>query len=104
MDIGKHDIYELIKILEDLKKTDPDTRFAYAMDLESDTATGHNPNEPKLDRMIIQTPMMHRYYQQYSDVVFMDATYKTNKYDLHLTILSGVSSENKNVILAIAFV
>ena len=47
---------------------------------------------------------MHRYYQQYSDVVFMDATYKTNKYDLHLTILSGVSSENKNVILAIAFV
>jgi hypothetical protein len=53
MDIGKHDIYELIKILEDLKKTDPDTRFAYAMDLESDTATGHNPNEPKLDRMII---------------------------------------------------
>ena len=34
----------------------------------------------------------------------MDATYKTNKYDLHLTIFSGVSSENKNVILAIAFV
>lgn len=34
----------------------------------------------------------------------MDATYKTNKYDLHLTIVSGVSSENKNVILAIAFV
>ena len=34
----------------------------------------------------------------------MDATYKTNKYDLHLTIFSGVSSENKNVILGIAFV
>lgn len=48
--------------------------------------------------------MMHRYYKQYSDVVFMDATYKTNKYDLHLTIFSGVSSENKNIILAIAFV
>lgn len=48
--------------------------------------------------------MMYRYYQQYSDIVFMDATYKTNKYDLHLTIFSGVSSENKNVILAIAFI
>ena len=63
-----------------------------------------NPNEPRLDRMIIQTPMMHNYYQQFSDVIFMDATYKTNKYDMHLTIFSGVSSENKNVILAIAFV
>ena len=34
----------------------------------------------------------------------MDATYKTNKYNLHLIIISGVSSENKNVILSIAFV
>ena len=31
-DIGKHDIYELIEILEDLKRKDEDTRFAYAMD------------------------------------------------------------------------
>lgn len=44
-----------------------------------------------------------KYYQKYSDVVFMDATYKTNKYDLALTIFSGVSSEGKNIILAIAF-
>lgn len=102
MDIGKHDIYELIEILEDLKRKDSDTRFAYVMDDQADAPGG--AGEPKLDRMIIQTPMMHRYYQQYSDVVFMDATYKTNKYDLHLTIFSGVSSENKNVILAIAFV
>jgi hypothetical protein len=32
----------------------------------------------------------------------MDATYKTNKYDLALTIISGVSSEGKNIILAVA--
>lgn len=88
-----------------MKKKDPDTRFAYQLDTQHDTATGMAPNgEPMLDRMIIQTPMMHRYYKQYSDAIFMDATYKTNKYDLHLTIMSGVSSENKNVILAIAFV
>ena len=53
--------------------------------------------------MIIQTPMMAKYYQKYSDVVFMDATYKTNKHDLALTICSGVSSEGKNIVLAIAF-
>ena len=44
--------------------------------------------------------MMHQYYQQYNDVVFLDATYKTNKYDMHLVLFSGVSSDNKNVILA----
>jgi len=32
MDLGKHDIYELIEILEDLKRKDNDTRFAYVMD------------------------------------------------------------------------
>jgi transposase-like protein len=47
--------------------------------------------------------MMAKYYKNYSDVVFMDATYKTNKYDLALTILSGVSSEGKNIILGVAF-
>lgn len=53
--------------------------------------------------MLIQTSMMSKYYQKYSDVLFMDATYKTNKHDLALTIFSGVSSEGKNIILAIAF-
>ncbi len=48
--------------------------------------------------------MMHEYYLKYSDIVFMDATYKTNKYDLHLTVFSGVNSENKNVILGIGLV
>ncbi len=33
----------------------------------------------KIDRMFIQTPTMAKYYQKYHDVVFMDATYNTNK-------------------------
>lgn len=47
--------------------------------------------------------MMSKYYQQYSDVVFMDATYKTNKQDLALTIISSVSGEGRNIILGFAF-
>jgi hypothetical protein len=47
--------------------------------------------------------MMSKYYRNYSDAVFMDATYKTNKHDMALTVFSGVSSEGKNIILAIAF-
>jgi hypothetical protein len=33
----------------------------------------------------------------------MDATYNTNKHNLALAILSGVSNEGKNIILAVAF-
>ena len=33
----------------------------------------------------------------------MDATYKTNKHDLALTIISSVSGEGRNIILGIAF-
>ena len=47
--------------------------------------------------------MMHKYYQTYSDIVFMDATYKTNKQDLALTVISSVSGEGKNIILGFAF-
>ena len=47
--------------------------------------------------------MMHKYYQTFSDVVFMDATYKTNKHDLALTIISSVSGEGRNIILGFAF-
>ena len=86
-------------MLEELKKKDPHMKFAYAFENEDDSNYVKNP---KIDRILIQTPMMVKYYQHYSDVVFMDATYKTNKYDLALTLLSGVSSEGKNIILAVA--
>jgi len=46
---------------------------------------------------------MAKYYQKYNDVMFMDATYNTNKHDLALAIVSGISSEGKNIIMAIAF-
>ena len=46
---------------------------------------------------------MSNYYEKYHDVVFMDATYNTNKQNLALTILSGISNEGKNIILAVAF-
>ncbi len=46
---------------------------------------------------------MQSYYQKYHDVVFMDATYNTNKQNLALAILSGINNEGKNIILAVAF-
>ncbi len=46
---------------------------------------------------------MAKYYQKYHDVVFMDATYNTNKHNLALAIISGISSEGKNIIMGRAF-
>ena len=46
---------------------------------------------------------MAKYYARYHDVVFMDATYNTNKHGLALAIISGISSEGKNIIMGIAF-
>jgi len=45
---------------------------------------------------------MAKYYQKYHDVVFLDATYNTNKANLALAIFSGISSEGKNIILGIS--
>jgi transposase-like protein len=45
---------------------------------------------------------MAKYYAKYHDVVFLDATYNTNKANLALAIFSGISSEGKNIILGIA--
>jgi transposase-like protein len=47
---------------------------------------------------------MRRNYALYHDVVFMDATYKTNVHGLALTVFSGVNNEGKNIILGFAFV
>lgn len=47
---------------------------------------------------------MRRNYRLYHDVMFMDATYKTNFHQLALTVFSGVNNEGKNIVLGFALV
>src|SRR5688500_6784042 len=47
---------------------------------------------------------MRRNYSIYHDVVFMDATYKTNQHSLALTVFSGVNNEGKNIVLGFSLV
>lgn len=47
---------------------------------------------------------MRHNYKLYHDVVFMDATYKTNFHSLALTVFSGVNNEGKNIIFGFALV
>ena len=44
---------------------------------------------------------MVKYYQKYHDIVFMDATYNSNKQNLALVFISSVSSEGKNIVLGV---
>jgi len=47
---------------------------------------------------------MRKLYEKYNDVVFMDATYKTNKYGMPLTVISSVNNEGKNIVVGFALV
>jgi hypothetical protein len=46
---------------------------------------------------------MSRYYQSYYDALQMDSVDDTNKHGLTMAIISGISSEGKNVIIGVAF-
>ena len=46
--------------------------------------------------------MMAKNYLNFHDIVFMDATFNTNQLGMALAVVSGISSEGKNIILAVA--
>jgi hypothetical protein len=61
-----------------------------------------DPNNPQIEMLFVQTPVMARNYKQYHDCIFMDSTYNTNQLGLALAVVNGISSEGKNLILAVA--
>lgn len=79
-----------------MKLKDPQLRFAFEFD----------EGEFKSDiyQMIVQTAEMRRNYRLYHDVVFMDATYKTNNQQMALSVISGINHEGKNIVLGFALV
>jgi len=92
------EVESLLAVMEEMKKEDPTTRFAFEYE------EGEGGFEQDLHRILVQTPKMHRNYRLYHDVVFMDATYKTNKNNMALTVFSGVNNEGRNVVLGYALV
>ncbi|CAI2386947.1 unnamed protein product [Moneuplotes crassus] len=90
------DAEKIICMLEELKAQDPDTDWL--CEYEKD---GY-PHD--LNKIIVMTGKMKRFYLKYHDVVFMDATYKTNKHDMALTIFSGVNCDGRNTVLGYALV
>ncbi len=78
-------------------------KFAYLFDTNLQERELLDPKNPQIEILFVQTPMMSKNYQMYHDILFMDATYNTNQLNLALTVLTGISSEGKNLILGFAF-
>jgi hypothetical protein len=65
-------------MLEKMRKDNNEMKFSYVFDGNSCEKERADPNNPQIEMLIVQTPMMRKNYQMYSDVIFMDATYNTN--------------------------
>ncbi|XP_023739046.1 uncharacterized protein LOC111887096 [Lactuca sativa] len=57
----------------------------------------------ELEDLIFIHPTSLKMWQAFPYVVLMDATYKTNKYNLHFLEIVGVTSTNKTFSIAFAF-
>jgi len=84
-----------------MKIDDPNTRFSYVFDSTLEGNKRNDPSNPQIEVLFFQTPMMARNYEAYHDVVFLDSAYNTNQLGLQLCVFSGVSSEGKNIVLAV---
>ena len=77
-------------------------KYAAVLDTTLGQRENLDPKNPQIECLFIQTPVMSRNYKQYHDCIFMDATYNTNQLNLALAVVNGISSEGKNLILAVA--
>lgn len=99
IDFTQTQTLQLVTMLKKMKEQNDELRFCYVFDTQQEN---QDPRNPQIECLIVQTPMMRRNYKQFSDVVFMDATYNTNQMNLALAIVNGISAEGKNMILAFA--
>lgn len=101
----KTDFERLLELLEELRAKDPLTQYEFEYDDEGDDDQANDSKIPNnINKILIMTGSMRRLYDQYHDVVFMDATYKTNKHEMPLTVITGIDNEGRNTVLAYALV
>ncbi|XP_057808414.1 protein FAR1-RELATED SEQUENCE 5-like [Salvia miltiorrhiza] len=60
-------------------------------------------DDGKLQNLFFRDSRCLTDYQHFGDVIFVDATYKTNKYDLICVPIVGINHHRMNVMFAIAF-
>ncbi|CAI2385530.1 unnamed protein product [Moneuplotes crassus] len=100
----KTDFQRLLELLEELRGKDPLTQYEFEFEDDEDEDGDENGSKIpcEINRILIMTGSMRKLYEQYHDVIFMDATYKTNKHDMPLTVITGIDNEGRNTVLAYA--
>jgi len=58
----------------------------------------------ELTKLFFAVPCMKEKYKLFNDVVLIDATYKTNKYQIPLLVFSGITAEGRNTIFGLALI
>ena len=56
----------------------------------------------QLENFVFSTENMQKLYQLFNDVILIDSTYKTNKFNMPLLILTGISEEGKTFMIGFA--
>lgn len=54
--------------------------------------------------LFYQSQSMHEYYSLHSGTLLVDATFKTNSFNMPLVILAGIDSNNKTVLFGFALI
>ena len=60
--------------------------------------------EKSLTKLFFATALMKKSYELYKDVVLIDATYKTNQYQIPLLVFSGINVEGRCVLFGFALI
>ncbi len=61
-------------------------------------------NNEHMCKLVFCTEVMKENFKKIGDNMLVDATYKTNKYQIPLVVFTGISCEGKNVLFGMALI
>ena len=61
-------------------------------------------NDSSCSKIFFSSELMKDHYENYGDILLIDATYKGNKYSLAIVVLSGFTNSGRNCLFGVAIV
>lgn len=86
-----------IEALKEMKKQCKDTNYHFG-------GVYKNKQLIELDYVVVQNESMFMHSRSYSDIIYIDISNGTNKYDMGLILFSGINQERQNIVLAYALI
>ena len=63
-----------------------------------------NTEDKSLTKLLFVTNVMYKNYKRYGNIVLIGATYKTNKYQIPLLVISRITEQGRNTIFALVLI